>query len=242
MSATNLQQPNESIIQVWSNQLDSTSFKAFLSTLSLSNIRWQVGQDYSSAHIWCLVDIEVEGNQLSERYLNLLTKPKVVCLGSSFVSPPIAEWVFFKAPINRQALNNWLTKHHFLHNPYQANASSVATHASPQSAERWRVESFKLQFWPNVSNYTDSPEIVQVCSMLMRDWTSYATLLTSNLPETTIRQLLMDAEAEENLIYLPSSSTTTAVHTTETAPKAQTLEQKDSAWGFFKGLFSRFVK
>lgn len=227
---------------LWTNQPNNPSFKAFLSTLGLCKVNWQFQANPSHANVWCILDLEEDEQTLSNHYLELVNKPKVVYLGTQFVVAPIAEWVFFKSPINIQALNSWLTKHQFL-NSAQSSVSP-ATVATVAGKERWQTESFKLQYWPNVSNYTDNPEIVQICSILMRDWTNYATIATSHLPKSTIQQLLADAEAEGNLIYQPAHERVAQVAGTshdhaQSTPKA---EQKDNAWGFFKGLFSRFVK
>lgn len=226
---------NTPTLAVWSNQPDNSSFKAFLSTLTLCNVPWHVETRHDQAKIWCVLDLEDDEDELANLYLNLFDKPKVVYLATQFKVAPIAEWVFFKVPINLQALTNWLTQHQFLHH------GQPATHYSTQ--HRWLTEPFKLQFWPNVSNYTDSPEIVQICSILMRDWTNYATIATNHLPKTALQQLLADAEAEGNLIYQPAHQRPTVAQTpTHADGKHAKAEQKDNAWGFFKGLFSRFVK
>lgn len=115
-------------------------------------------------------------------------------------------------------------------------SSAVTTQLLP----RWQNEAFKLQYWPNVSAYSDSPEIVQLCSLLIHGWVKYDALSHIHLDKIIIVKLLRDAEAEQNLIYYLDNQEASDANAVEQIDEV-TASEVNKSQGFFKKLFGKFA-
>ena len=254
----------ENRIKLWCNDFESSMFKAFMSALLIDNTNYDKVDQAEDADLWCLVNDY--NPRLVELYQAIANPPKVIYLARNFHTPPISKWVFFKSPVNVSALLNWIHAQDF--SPAeQKNENTSATTLLPEdnaleqsraatdvttttdaTTNRWHNEAFKLQYWPNVTQYSDSPDIMIVCTTLLRDWTKFKDIPQTQLDPTIIEQLLIDAEAENNLIYQPVTSASDSSNNDDKAGMADSLsghhgttdESKDAGWGFFKSLFNRF--
>lgn len=256
---------------VWCNERHSPKARAFLSALFMHSIEWKIIIEPWLADLWCLVDFQEDvaiSNTLIKLYYQTSNRPKVIYLGSVYTSPLVENWIFFKSPVNVTILHNWLDKHFqpsktqsapnvtmpafALKNTHDASSSIPEAISAPVSASlpevnktnlpRWYTQPFKLTYWPNMSLYSDSPELVMLCSALMRDWSMRESVYLYNIQPSMVDILLQDAEAEGNLIYQNASSFSTPTQfntSTADTPINNPKPHQDSSWGLLKRLFKK---
>lgn len=228
-------------MSVWCNDYEHSTFKAFMSALLLIDPCWEKAERFDKAVLWCLVGEKTQLESLKVAYRTLDYSPKVVYLAQDFYVPPVSKWIFFKTPLNVRILHNWLKSQDFseVSPDDESRKTNDGMHlererdSSVVKKERWRYNKFKLQYWPNVSQYSDSADIIRIISILLRDWKTYQELPQTELPPELIALMLNDAEEEGNLLYQPTELKSIR----EVKPK----DEEDKSWGFFKSLFNRFI-
>lgn len=225
--------------KIWTEHPDNHSVKAVISGLRLYRSDWKKTSAYEEAALWCIASDTDDVDSIYKNYQSIPSpKPEVIFLASAFKPMMDSHWVFFKTPINVRIFHKWLSSKGF--QSEHSVLSSVA--ADDVSVARWRKEQFKMSRWPNVTQYSNSPNLIVMCSMIMHDWCDYSKLIPLNIEEEVLERVLNDAEKDGNLIFRKKSSQADAEAAQAIKDEVNKKSRKRKSKGLFRKLFEKFTQ
>lgn len=226
--------------KVWAEHSEDNSVKAVISSLKLYHSRWIRVSSYEDAALWCVSSDVDDVKTIWEHYRSIpAPKPEVVFLASEFKPMEGSRWVFFKTPLNVRVFHRWLRAKGFLSEHDVFNATDASANVQEFVHARWKKESFRIRHWPNVTQYSNSPNLVVMCSMMMHEWCSYSKLIPFNIEQKILEKLLADAEQGGNLIY--RDKVEEGYHQGGSADKTPPVSKALRKKGLFRRLFDKFT-
>lgn len=218
--------------KIWAEHPNDHSIKAVISGLKLYRSDWQKTSSYKDAGLWCVSASIDNVDSIYENYRSIPSpKPEVIFLAPEFKPMADSAWVFFKTPVNVRIFHKWLSSRGF---QPEHDGSSIPSTTVQVTVARWKKEVFRMNRWPNVTQYSDNPNLIVMCSMAMHDWCDYSKLIPLGIDEKVLERILNDAEQSGNLTFREK---TPVINSTDTdKPK------KKRTKGLFRKLLEKFTK
>lgn len=217
---------------VWSPHRDSNSIRAFKAALSLRPEPWRWYDDKQQASWWVIDGTQITlgslNSALEQQKKNGMVQTIVLAPSWNYIEDPV--WTFFKVPLNVKLVYGWIDR-----------CLSLSTPLSTSLADQY----FKLQRWPNLTNYTvgsspvDAVHLTLACARLLENWRSYEEVLAIAHNATLLDRLLSDARRDGILkteSLAPACDSPSIPHFLK--PK---IPEKPDAWALVKRLLSKFT-
>lgn len=182
---------------IWTNEQYSNQVKAFKSALKFRKTEeWQWADKLDESDIWVLDMLNLSAESLTEltdKYKDIVDKPKVVMLGKGHESNPIipSGWKAFDLPFSVALVFQWLDA-----NIYKQNITEVPPQESSLKQTQlkpWKNKQFKLVGWPNISEFGTKVHIAITCSNLLNNYHSFESAQQWGTPPDLLDALLSSA-------------------------------------------------